>query len=140
MSVALDTNVIVNVVSGTRDAAGRAVAALTEHSSRVGLVISPIVYAELFAHPRWRPADVDEFLVATSIAVDWNLENRVWIAAGNAFRAYAQRRTRKRAGMPRRLLADFVIGAHASVVGTLITSDADFYRTNFPELHLVCID
>ncbi|MCL5258254.1 MAG: hypothetical protein M1314_00655 [Firmicutes bacterium] len=40
-------------------------------------------------------------------------------------------------GAPRRIIADFVIGAHASRVGTLVTSDAAFYRRAFPSLRVI---
>jgi len=41
---------------------------------------------------------------------------------------------RHRAHEPRRLAADFVIGAHARAVGRLVTRDAAFYERNFPSL------
>jgi hypothetical protein len=37
---------------------------------------------------------------------------------------------------PRRLVADFIVGSHALEVGALITGDAEFFRRNFPELHV----
>ena len=100
-------------------------------------MISPVVYAELFAHPGWKPKDVPDFLVATAIAVDWTLVELVWTRAGHAFGSYSRRRARDGSAAPRRLLADFVIGSHALEIGTLITGDADFYRTNFPALRVV---
>lgn len=138
MSVALDTNVIVEVVGGTPDASRRAIELLRQHGSRSRLVISPIVYAELFAHPAWGAEDVREFLSATGVAVDWELPEIVWARAGDTFARYAKRRRRHESKpVPRRLLADFVIGSHAVEVGTLMTGDVEFFRRNFPELHVI---
>lgn len=58
MSVELDTNVIIEVVSGAPDVSRRVADLLREQAARSSLVISPIVYAELFAHPAWKPEDV----------------------------------------------------------------------------------
>ncbi|MEO6913737.1 MAG: PIN domain-containing protein [Candidatus Baltobacteraceae bacterium] len=138
MSCAIDTNVIIEVIGGTRVAAERAAATLSEQGSRAGLVISPVVYAELYAHPGWGKAQVDQFLQATVIAVDWSLTKEVWELAGRAYAGYAARRKVQRdASQPRRLLADFIIGAHAAQVGGLITSDRGFYIRNFPSLRII---
>ena len=140
MSVALDTNVIVNVVGGTRTAADHALNMLREYGARSSFVISPVVFAELFAHPGWQPDDVTEFLQATAVAVDWNLTETVWRRAGHAFGSYARRRRKDDSrGAPRRLLADFVIGSHALDVGALMTGDAEFFRKNFPELRVISV-
>jgi predicted nucleic acid-binding protein len=127
----------VSLVAGTTASANRSAEVLREHGARSGLVIAPIVYAELFAHPGWKPKDVADFLAATAIAVDWTLTEAVWTQAGHVFGSYARRRAREGSAAPRRLLADFVIGAHALEIGTLITRDADFFRTNFPALRVV---
>lgn len=137
MGAAVDTNVIIDVVAGTRAVAERAAAMLSEQGSRAGLVISAVVYSELYAHPGWDKAEIEGFLRSTAIAVDWALTREVWEIAGSTFSTYARRRTRQRAGFPRRLLADFIIGAHAAGVGSLITSDRDFYVTNFPGLRVI---
>ena len=136
MSTAVDTNVIVDVVGGTPSTAAQAAATLTLHGRQTALVVAPVVYAELFAHPAWNGDEIDEFLGATGITVDWHLTQDVWRNAGEAFASYARRRAKQRGGLPRRLLADFVIGAHAARIGALITGDVAFYRTNFPDLRI----
>ncbi|MHB8148366.1 MAG: type II toxin-antitoxin system VapC family toxin [Vulcanimicrobiaceae bacterium] len=73
------------------------------------LVLCGIVYAELCACP----GD------ATRIAEELR-------AAGVAG-----------SGTPRRIIADFVIGAHASRVGTLVSDDAAFYLRAFPNLRVI---
>jgi predicted nucleic acid-binding protein len=55
--------------------------------------------------------------------------------AGRAFQAYAERRRKQRDAGARRILADFVIGAHASANGCrLLTLDDRLYRSSFPTL------
>jgi predicted nucleic acid-binding protein len=140
VSVALDTNVIVNVVSGTPQVGGLVAGLLRQHGMRSSLVISPVVYAELFAHPAWKPEELRAFLGATAVAVDWDLPQSVWTRAGEAFAQYAKRRRRLGAGgVPRRLLSDFVIGSHAVAAGALMTSDVTFFRKNFPELQVIAV-
>lgn len=60
-----------------------------------------------------------------------------WSAAFVAGRRFLEYRRR---GGPRPIpLPDFYIGAHALVEGfALLTRDADFYKTNFPEIQLIC--
>ena len=138
MSVALDTNVIIQVVGGEAAVSKRAAELLREHATRASLVISPIVYSELFAHPAWKPEDVLEFLGATAVAVDWDLSQSVWTRAGYAFAQYARRRRKHdRKTLPRRLIADFVIGSHALEAGGLLTADVDFFRRTFPDLRVI---
>ncbi len=139
MSLAVDTNVIIDLVAGTPTAAELASTLLEKQAERQGLVICPIVYAELFAHPGWNKNEIDAFLRATSIGVQWDVAREVWEAAGDAWAEYATRRKRQPSGAPRRLLADFAIGAHAAATGGLITGDAAFYRTNFPDLRLITV-
>ena len=137
MGAAVDTNIIIDVIAGSPAVAERAAAVLSGQGSRAGLVISPVVYAELHAHPGWGKVEIDGFLQSTAIAVDWSLKREVWESAGTAFSTYAHRRKRQGDGFSRRLLADFIIGAHAAGVGSLITSDRDFYVTNFPGLRVI---
>lgn len=70
--------------------------------------------------------------------IDWNLDEDVRRAAGRAFQAYADRRRRHGDSGSRRILADFLIGAHAAQNGhQLLTLDDRFYRTAFPNLAIV---
>jgi hypothetical protein len=70
--------------------------------------------------------------------VDWSMDESVWRAAGKSFQKYATRRRKQRSGQPRRILADFLIGAHALEKGySLLTLDDGIYRAAFPKLHIV---
>ncbi|GAA6736644.1 hypothetical protein YIM1640_08770 [Thermus oshimai] len=60
----------------------------------------------------------------------------VWELAGERFGQYA--RKRRTTGLPRRILADFLIGAHALHHHlALATFDPVHYRVAFPELEVL---
>jgi len=137
VTTALDTNVIAALWDATDALHLMARKALDAVWSRERLVISGVVYAELIAAPQRTEAFVDRFCEEAAITVEWELRERVWRAAGAAFQAYAARRKKHRAAEPRRLLADFLVGAHALVSGYhLLTLDARLYRSSFPRLIL----
>jgi predicted nucleic acid-binding protein len=93
------------------------------------------VYAELLVAPGRTEPFVDRFCRETRIEVEWELGERVWRVAGAAFQRYAARRRKRKGAEVRRILADFVIGAHALVNGyKLLTLDAGFYAASFPGL------
>ena len=116
----------------------RATAQLGEARMEGSLVISPVVFAELLAYPRATEAYVHRFLEATGVVIDYKLEERVWAEAGLRFASYAIRRRQATREGPRRLLADFLIGAHALVqTERLLTLDPTRYRQDFPELRLL---
>lgn len=100
-----------------------------------GLVISGIVYAELLAHPRMDSRTLEGFLFQTRIEVDDAMSRAIWREAGDRFRRYADRRKKAGANPHRRLVADFVIGAHALLnADRLITFNGADFRLDFPEL------
>lgn len=136
MRTAIDTNVISAVWSGEPAAKGIA-AALNESQGIGGLVICPAVYAELRAYPGATREFVDDFLADTNIVVEWVLDEAVWQLAADRFGKYAERR-RIHAGQPKRLLADFVVGAHAVLrADRLMTLDCGRYEREFAELSIL---
>ena len=136
---AIDTNVLLDIVEDDDGRARSALAALDAAAKTGALIVSPAVYAELRAHPGWSEVDVDRYLSSFGIRVDWQPEESVWRTAGNVFAAYALRRRRAGAGAPRRLIADFLIGAHAQARGGLITRDGAFFARTFPKLRVVAL-
>lgn len=107
---------------------------------RGGLVVSAPVFAELCAAPGRTESFVDYFLRDASISVDWLLDEQIWRTAARAFHSYATGRRRQSASGPRRILADFLIGAHALRRGyRLLTLDSGIYRSAFPRLTVVAI-
>jgi len=138
MITAVDTNVLVALWDRDDALNSTAQAALDAAFARGKLVISGAVFAELLALPHRREAFIEEFLGETGIGVDWITDEAVWRVAGRAFQAYANRRRKQKSGEPRRLLADFLIGAHAFENGfPLLTLDDGIYRAAFPKLRIV---
>jgi predicted nucleic acid-binding protein len=137
MITAVDTNIIVGLWDRNLRLSAAAQTALDDALARGGLTISAPVLAELMAAPGRSENFIDSFLQDTGLQVDWNLDERIWRAAGRAFQKYSARRRRQTGQGPRRILADFLIGAHASVLGyRLLTLDDRLYRVAFPKLAL----
>ncbi len=137
MITSIDTNVIIALWDRDTALSSAAQRALDAALTYGGLVVGAPVFAELMAAPARSEAFLTSFLADTGIAIEWNLREEVWRAAGRAFQKYAARRRAKRDPGPRRILADFLIGAHASERGyRLLTLDDQLYRAAFPSLAL----
>lgn len=137
MLSAIDTNIISALWSREPAATGMK-ELLFAARQEGGLVVCAPVYAELLAYTGATKGFVDTFLQDTNIEIHVNLSLEVWARAGEAFRAYAERWRKDRAGQPKRLLVDFIVGAHALLMtDQLLTLDANRYRTAYPELRLV---
>jgi predicted nucleic acid-binding protein len=135
MTTAIDTNVIVALWDAEDTLHRIARAALDKAFNEGALVVSGAVYAELMAAPGRTEAFVDRFCEETGIVVEWEFGEKVWRAAGTAFQGYAARRRKQKGAEARRILADFVIGAHALVNGyKLLTLDVGIYQASFPKL------
>ena len=135
MTTAIDTNVLIALWNTDDRLNTLARSALDAAFARGGLVIAAPVFAELLAAPSRTEAFLDEFCTATGIAVDWTFDEVIWRAAGRAFQQYGVRRRQQRDPGPRRILADFLIGAHAMHHGfRLLTLDDRLYRGAFPRL------
>ena len=137
MRTAIDTNVISALWSA--EPLSRTLSeSLGEAADAGGLVICAPVYAELHAHPKAKAGFIDDFLASTSITIDFELGEAVWREASLRFAKYAARRRRSRGGSVKRLLADFIIGAHALVrADRLMTLDTSRYTKDFPELEQI---
>jgi hypothetical protein len=140
MTTAIDTNVFV-ALWNSDDAFNRSASvALYSALDQGSLVVAAPVFAELLASPLRDETFVDGFFRETGIAVEWDIGESIWRDAGRAFRAYAERRRKQRDPGPRRILADFLIGAHALRKGyPLLTLDGGIYRAAFPRLNVVMI-
>jgi len=138
MTTALDTNVIIALWKPEAALNRSAREALDRALSTGDLVVCGIVYAELMAAPGRTEEFLDTFFADTGIRVEWATDEKILRAAGREFQAYAARRRRSRSTAARRIVADFLIGAHAWAHGyRLLTLDADFHGAAFPNLDIV---
>lgn len=127
----VDTNVIIDVVDD--DPRWFAWSARQmEYQSRVHeLVVNPIVYAELSSAFESQQA-LEDRLADMEIAFR-DLTRPALYLGGMAHRHY-----RRQGGARHTILADFLIGAHAAVLGCgILTRDPRRYRSYFPRVPLV---
>ena len=136
MKTAVDTNVF-SALWSSEPGASEMIARLGQARSQGGVVVCGAVYAELLAHPKASAVFVDDFLLQTGVAVEFDLDEKIWRDVARAYAAYAQRRRRSGSTQAKRLLVDFLIGAHATHrADRLLTLDASRYAKDFPRLTL----
>ncbi len=138
--ISLDTNILSAYLNPRDVQFGVAQSNLARVANKHRLLVCGAVYSELLAAPFSSESGLDEFLEDYAIAIDWQTEESIWREAGRAFRAYSQLRQKYAQPAPRRILADFLIGAHALERGlTLLTLDSRLYTSSFPKLQLEII-
>jgi predicted nucleic acid-binding protein len=131
MISAVDTNILLDILLPNEKFYDRSGKALEAAAAAGSLVICDLVYAELCVH--FESQEIcDEFLGDLGIRTEALgrtasfLASRVW------------RRYRQQGGPRERILADFLIGAHAQVQASrLLSRDRGFYRKMFPALELI---
>jgi predicted nucleic acid-binding protein len=129
--VLVDSNVVLDVLTEDPRWFAWSAEALARCADQSGLVINPIVYAEVSVGFD-RIEDVEAALPA-DVFVRSPLPWDAAFLAGRCFRSYRRRGGEKRSPLP-----DFYIGAHAAVSGlSLLTRDPARYRTYFPKLALI---
>src|SRR5690349_13828131 len=130
---ATDTNVISALWSGEASSA-QCKAGLEDARNRGSVIISAPVYCELHAYPGVTPDLIHSFLYDTGVVSDLLIEEQVWREAASRFARYAIRRRRSGGRSPKRMLIDFVVGAHALLkADCLFTLDRGRYARDFPE-------
>jgi predicted nucleic acid-binding protein len=136
MRSAVDTNVFSALWTGGPDSL-TAEKLLGDAIARGSLIICSVAYAELLAHPSRSQAFIDSFLRDTGIDVDLSFGQAALIDAGRAYRAYRERRRRSGGGGSQRIVADFLIGAHAADrADRLLTFNPGDFKLGFPRLIL----
>lgn len=104
-------------------------AAARDHGA---LVINPIIYAEVSTG--FDAVEQLDDALPTAEIVREPLPYQAGFLAAKAFLSYRERGGERRSPLP-----DFLIGAHAAVLGyRLLTRDEKRYRTYFPTLRLIC--
>jgi predicted nucleic acid-binding protein len=138
MTTVVDTNIITALWDSDDALNATARSSLDAALARGSLIVPAPVHSELMAFAGRTESFLDTFFGETGIDVDWHMEERVWRAAGQAFQSYAGRRRRQREPGPRRILADFLIGAYAARHNfPLLTFDEGVYRVAFPALRIL---
>ncbi|MCL5103249.1 MAG: PIN domain-containing protein [Armatimonadetes bacterium] len=131
MITAVDTNVILDIAADDPAYVSDSERLLVQALDSGSLVISEVVYAELAPQYELRES-LDAALGELGISVAGSDADIAWLA-GRRWAEY-----RAAGGTRQRLLADFLIGAHAVLrAECLLTRDRGFYKTYFPELRLM---
>ena len=131
MITAVDTNILLDILVANEQFCELSSAALEEAAGEGSIVISDVVYAELCIQFETQ-RECDAFLESNEIRVQ-ALTREAHFVASRAWRMY-----RRQGGKRARILADFLIGAHAQKHATrLLSRDRGFYRKLFPSLDFV---
>jgi predicted nucleic acid-binding protein len=134
MGILIDSNVLSDLINRDPTWYSWSAEQIREAGNQEILIINQLILAEVSV----TFASYEEMDAA--LPRDWLVrENLPWEAAYLAGRSFLQ--YRRRLGVRRSPLPDFYIGAHALVRGhTLLTRDANRYRTYFPRLRLLSPD
>lgn len=131
MITAVDSSVLLDVLTGDASHGPGSAAALRQATADGALIGSTAVWAEVIgAYEDARPVSERLDQLAIELVPD---DREVAVAAGRVYRAY-----RVAGGTRRRILPDFLIGAHALVhADRLLTRDRGFYRVHFSRLTIL---
>ncbi len=128
--ILVDSNVIIDVIE--RDPLWHDWSFAQIESAVIGdqVVINPVVIAE--AAPRSGPLQQFENWLSRMLIDVVPLSNDAAYCAGQAFQSYRQKRKQ---GAASAILADFLIGGHAEILGaTVLTRDPPLLPRLFPQV------
>ena len=128
MIAAIDTSVLLDVFLPDDQHGEQSKQRLRDAYDAGAIVVCDVVYAELAASFRDRAA-LDGALQAINVTTS-PINTAIAYEAGLRWKRYRE------AGGPRkRIISDFLIGAHAiAVADTFLSRDRGFFATYFPEL------
>jgi len=133
-AVMVDSNVLLDLMTEDRRWLSWSAEAVEKAADRFGLVINPIIYAEVSI--RYSRIEDLEAALPKAMLDREPIPYEAAFLAGKCFVVYRQRGGARQSPLP-----DFFIGAHASVAGyRLLTRDAARYRSYYPRLALIAPD
>jgi len=129
--IAIDSSVMVDLISGGSGDAEAAIATLRQALHVGPVVLCDVALAEVCSSLKGGAQIMEAF---DDIGIVYSaMEPKSALRAGEM-----QRRYRQRGGNRSRTVADFLIGAHAMMqCNALITRDAGFYRDYFKGLKVI---
>ena len=131
MICAIDTNILLDVFLPDKDYAARSANLLRLAYDQGALIICDIVYAELVPQFKDRPK-LDETLATINVSLS-SSDAAIAFLAGERWGRY-----RKSGGKRKRIITDFLIGAHAAIKAErFLTRDRGFYKSYFPVLKIL---
>lgn len=133
MAWVVDTCILIDVLEHD-PAFGARSAALLNRLVAEGLEVCPVTYAELAPAFDGDRALQDEFLTGVGVVLpaDWTWADT--LAAHGAWARFI--RLKRQGALPRRPLADILIGAHAAARQGLVTRNPGDFSPVFPDLPL----
>lgn len=137
MKISVDTNIIVGFWLGTPEGQ-RDIQSVRQMQGRGDtFLVCGVVYTELCAAPGHSRASVEAFLKVAGVGLDYAMPAPVWEAAADANAVHQGQRRRNRQGTLKRVVPDFLIGAHAlhRADALLTRNPGDF--ADFPGLALL---
>ena len=154
-SIVIDTNPLAYIYAGVHELGKKYALLLGELSKNNTLLIPKIVYGELSLIFR-DETELIRFLADTGIVVG-DMTPEAYVVAAKRWESYNKRRVLlchrcgaklpksacEKCGAPikirQHVLSDFLIGAYAleTEEGAIVTHDAGYYATYFPELKII---